>query len=182
MKIKGLRYFVIFFSIIVILLTNNSLAVAQPKDESSRKGLIHLQFSLTISWNASETEQPISPGQIRVVTLDVAYTVNKALLGGFLLHLLEGRSFPIQLSIEDKPDWCEAWLVPETMTGVVDSEEIGIRNSLLCIHVNEDAPTNHTIGEIGIQCKIDDMKGPFKILTLIGGFEQFQTLYFMTGP
>jgi hypothetical protein len=181
MKIRGLRNICTVFLIIFVLFSSTSLVGAQPQEKSSRKGFIHLQFSITISWNANETEQPISPGETREVTLDVVYTVNKGLLGGLILRLLEGRSFSIQLSIEEKHEWCEAWVNPENMTGVVNPD-IGIQNSSLFIHVNEEAPTNYTIGEIRIQCKIDNMKGPFKILTLIGGFEKICTLNFITGP
>jgi len=181
MKIKGARNIFIVFLIIFALICSNSSVVAQLQKESPIKGLIPLQFSLTVSWNGSQTAQPFSPGETREVILDVAYTVNKGLLGGLLLHLLKGKSFSIQLSIEEKPDWCDAWFIPETMTGVV-THDIGKQNSSLFIHVNEDAPTNHTIGELKIRCAIDDMKGPFKIFTLIQGFEQIFSLLFITGP
>jgi len=181
MKIKGARNIFIVFLIIFALICSNSSVVAQLQKESPIKGLIPLQFSLTVSWNGSQTAQPFSPGETREVILDVAYTVNKGLLGGLLLHLLKGKSFSIQLSIEEKPDWCDAWFIPETMTGVV-THDIGKQNSSLFIHVNEDAPTNHTIGELKSRCAIDDMKGPFKIFTLIQGFEQIFSLTFITGP
>ena len=182
MKIRGIRNTCSVFLIIFVLLSSNSFVFAQPQKESPNAGLIHLQFSITVAWNASQTSQPISPGETREVILDVAYTVNKGFLGGLLLRLLEGRSFPIQLSIEEKPDWCDAWLVPETMTGLVDSDEIGIQYSSLFIHLNEDAPTNYTIGVLEIRCFIENMKGPFKILTLIDGFEQIFNLHFITCP
>lgn len=181
MKIRRIRNTCSVFLIIFVLLSSTSFVVAQPLKES-RNGFFHLQFSLTISWNASQTEQPISPGETREVNINVHYTVNKGLLGGLLLRLLEGRSFSIQLSIEEKPDWCDAWLVPETMTGLVDSDEIGIQNSSLFIHLNEDAPTNYTIGVLEIRCFIENMKGPFKIFTLIQGFEQIFNIHFITGP
>ncbi len=182
MKIKGAKNIFIVFLIIFALLCNNSFVVAQPQKESPIKGLTPLQFSITVSWNGSQTSQPISPGETRDVILDVTYTVNKGLFGGLLLHLLKGKSFSIQLSIEEKPDWCDAWFIPETMTGVVNPKDVEIQNSSLFIHVNEDAPTNHTIGVLKIRCAIDDMKGPFKILTLIQGFEQIFSLLFITGP
>jgi len=181
MKIRGIRNTCSAFLIIFVLLSSNSFVVAQPQKESLNN-LFHLQFSLTVAWNGSQTSQPISPGETRVVILDVAYTVNKGLLGGLLLHLLKGKSFPIQLSIEEKPDWCDAWFVPVTLTGFINPGEIEIQNSSLFIHVNEDAPTNHTIGELKSRCAIDDMKGPFKIFTLIQGFEQIFSLTFITGP
>jgi len=182
MKIKGARNIFIVFLIIFALICSNSSVVAQPQKESPNADLFPLQFSITVSWNASQTSQPISPGETREVILDVAYTVNKGLLGGLLLSLLKGKSFSIQLSIEEKPDWCDAWFIPETMKGVVNPKEIEIQNSSLFIHLNEDAPTNHTIGELKSRCAIDDMKGPFKIFTLIQGFEQIFSLTFITGP
>jgi hypothetical protein len=150
MKIKGARNICIVFLIIFVLLSSNCFVVAKPQKES-RNGLIHLQFSLTVSWNTSQTAQPISPGETREVILDVAYTVNKGLLGGLLLRLLEGKSFSILLSVEEKPDWCKAWFVPVNLTCIVDPKVISIQNSSLFIHLSEDAPTNYTIGELKIR-------------------------------
>ena len=133
MKIKVVRDFCFVFLIIFVLFSSNSFVVAQPQKESPNAGLFPLQFSITVSWNASQTSQPISPGETREVILDVTYTVNKGLLGGLLLHLLKGKSFSIQLSIEEKPDWCDAWFVPVTLTGIVKPGEIEIQNSSLFI-------------------------------------------------
>ena len=181
MMVKGVRNFCYVLVTILILLCSNCFVVAQPQKES-RKGIIHLQFSTTVYWNTSRTSTPILPGETREVNITITYTVNRGAYGKLLLRLLEGRPFSIQLCIEERPDWCEAWFVPETLTGIVDSKEIKIQNSTLFIHLNEDAPTNHTIGELKNCCSIDDMKGPFKIFTLIDGFEQAFALPVMTGP
>jgi hypothetical protein len=181
MKIRGIRNTCSVFLIIFVLLSSNSFVVAQPQKES-RNRFIHLQFSTTVSWNNSQSSTPILPGETREVNITITYTVNRGAYGKLLLRLLEGRSFSIQLSIEEKPDWCEAWFVPVTLTGIVNPGEIGIQNSSLFIHLNEDAPTNYTIGVLEIRCFIENMKGPFKILTLIYGFEQICSLYFITSP
>jgi hypothetical protein len=181
MKIRGIRNTCSVFLIIFVLLSSYSFVVAQPQKES-RNRLIHLQFSTTVSWNASQSSTPILPGETREVNITITYTVNRGAYGKFLLRLLDGRSFSIQLAIEEKPVWCDAWFVPVTLTGIVNPREIEIQNSSLFIHLNEDAPTNHTIGELKNRCSIDDMKGPFKIFTLIDGFEQAFALPVMTGP
>jgi len=87
-----------------------------------------------------------------------------------LLQILEGRSFPILVSIEDKPDWCTARISPENITGVIMPDQILSDVSLLSIRLNEGAPLNHTVGFVKIRFTIDDMKGPFHILTLIQGY------------
>ena len=137
-------------------------------------------FVLNVSWG-NETGEPISPGETREVNITISYIVTRGLYGTLLLQILKGKSFPIQLSIEDKPDWCEAWILPENMIGVVAPGEVGVQYSSLFIRLNDDAPGNYTIGYVKICGTIKDMKGPFHIITLIQGFEHDYALNFQTG-
>jgi len=143
------------------------------------QSIFHLQFTLIVWWNGSQLTTPILPGEIREINLNLTYGVNKGLWGKLLLRFLEGRSFPIQILLDDKPDWCEAWVLPKNLTGLVPEGE---RYSSLCIKLNESAPGNYTLGVILLRATIEDMKGPFNIITLIQGFEQQFSLYFQTGP
>ena len=183
MKTRGMRIFFILCTVIVILLTNSSLAIAQPQDGYHTQGLFfNLQFVMTISWGANETQTPIHPGEARQVHLIVAHTVARGALGRMLLRLLEDRPFPIRLSIEDKPDWCTAHLSVENFIGVITPDEVQSINSVLFIQLSEDAPLNYTLGYVKIHGVIDHMKGPFNILTLIHGYETNVTLFFVTSP
>ena len=165
-----------------MLFLESSLASAQPQKCSQKQGLYGLQFVMTISWGANETQTPIHPGEIRQVPLRISYTVIRGVFGRMFLHLLEGRPFPLRLSIGDKPDWCSAQLSDENFIGVITPDEIQTVNSVLFIQLSEDALLNHTLGYVKLHGVIDDMKGPFNILTLIQGYETNVTLPFVTSP
>lgn len=163
-----------------MLFTSSPLALAQSSRSSHPGGFINnLQFVLNISFG-NETAQPISPGETREVTLNIYYLVTRGLFGRWLLQLLEGKPLLIQLSIEDKPDWCEAWLALENITGVISGEP-GYQYSSLFIHANE-SPGNYTLGVVKILGTIHDKKGPFQVFTLIKGFEHEFNGHFVTGP
>jgi hypothetical protein len=181
MKITRMKKYSLISVVIVILFTCIPSASAQSQDVHQPQGFFfNLQFVLTISWG-NETSTPISPGETRDVNLTITYTVTRGVYGRLLLKLLEGKSFPIQLSIEDKPDWCEAWVAPPNMTGVIP-DEVGYLYPSLFIHLYDDAPSNYTLGWVKMHCVADDMKGPFNIITLIQSYEQQFTISFVTGP
>jgi len=181
MKTRGMRNFFILFTIIVMLLLQSSLASAEPQNGYHKQGLFNLQFFVNISWG-NETQTPIQPRETREVHLIITYGVLHGVFGRMLLQILEGRSFPIRVSIEDKPDWCTAWISLENITGVIMPNQILSDVSLLSIRLNEGAPLNHTLGIVKIRFTIDDMKGPFHILTFIEGYEQHVQLAFTTSP
>ena len=165
-----------------MLLLNNCLASAQPQKGSQKQGLYGLQFVMIISWGANETQTPIHPGELRQVPLIVTYTVVRGVFGRIFLHLLEGKPFSLRLSIGDKPDWCTALLSDENFIGVITPDEIQSVSSVLFIQLGEDAPLNYTLGYVKLHGVIDDMKGPFNILTLIQGYETNVKLPFVTSP
>jgi hypothetical protein len=182
LKTRGTKIFFILCTVIVIILTNSSTALAKPQNGYRPQGLFNLQFVLNVSWPGNETSEPISPGETRDVNITISYLVTRGLYGTLLLQLLKGKSFPIQLSIEDKPDWCEAWTLPENMTGVIAPDEVGVQYSSLFIHLNDDAPSNYTLGYVKIRCIAEDKKGPFNIFTLVHGYDNDFTISFITGP
>ena len=181
MKKRGMRIFFISCTIIVILLTNSSLVLAQLQSGYHPGCFFNLQFVMNLSWG-NETAEPISPGETREVHLTISSTVTRGAYGRILLQILEGGTYPIQLSVEDKPDWCIAWTSQENFTGIIVPDEMCTQNTLLYIHLNDDAPSNYTLGWVKLRCTINDKKGPFNILTLIHGYENTFTLSFITGP
>jgi len=144
--------------------------------------IFHLQFALTISWQGNATHTPISNGETRQVNITIGYTVTRGAFGKFLLRLLEGRSFTIRLSIEDTPEWCEPWFTQENFTGVVQLDENEHTTTSLFIHVNDDAPNDYSQGWVKAHAWIEDLKGPFRIFTLILGYEKQFTISFVNGP
>src|SRR4030042_1130719 len=180
MKKKEMKKVLLLFTIIVMLLLQSSLISAQPQKEYQQQGLFGLQFVMTISWGANQTQGPIHPGEIRTVGVHVAYSVVRGAFGNLLLHLLEGRPFPLRLSIVAKPDWCTAQLSIEGFIGVIQPDMIQEVFSVLYIQLSENAPLNHTLGYVKIHGAIESIKGPFNILTIIQGYDINATVSFVT--
>lgn len=181
MKIKRIRNLGVLCTIIGILLANTCVASAKPEQKPHNNSLFNLQFVMNIRWG-NETDTPISPGELREVNLTISYTVVRGALGRMILLLLEGSAFPLRLTIGDKPDWCSAQLAQEQFMGVIKNDQIQCLSSILFIQLSEEAPHNYTLGYVKIHGVIDDMKGPFNILTLINGYEQESIVSFVTGP
>jgi hypothetical protein len=177
-----MKKILILCAILAILLLQSSLASAQSQKDYHKQGLFGFQFAMTISWNANETQEPIHPGEVRAVRVYVAYSVVRGAFGNILLHLLEGRPFPLRLSIVDKPDWCTAQLSIEDFIGVIEPDMVQEVYSVLNIQLSEDAPLNHTLGYVKIHGSIESIKGPFNILTIIQGYDINATLSFVTSP
>jgi len=182
MKTRRMRNLLILWSVIVILFGSSFSAAAQPPSGYCPQGLFHLMFVINISWNASQLEEPITPGETREVNLTITYVVTYGLYGRLLLRLLEGKSFPLYLTILNTSKNCTVWITPENMTGFIDSDEVGYQQSSVFIHVNENASGNYSLGWVKIRGTIPDKKGPFNILTLIQGYENDFTLTFIFGP
>ena len=82
--------------------------------------LFNLQSSLTVSWNASETEQPLVPrGGTRTLALDITHTVNKGLLGAAVLQIYAGKQITIKIEILETPSWATATLSQGTVTATI---------------------------------------------------------------
>ncbi len=142
-------------------------------------GLFHLQYSLTVAWNGSQINTPISNGETRTVNMSVSSTVNKGLFGRYLLRLLEGTPYTIHLSVIETPDWCDPWFTAENLTAVIHPGEIETSEAVLCIHVQDDAPRNYTMGWVDMRASVEPLIGPFHLFTLIHGFEQNFTITFI---
>jgi hypothetical protein len=181
MKTKVMRNLIIVCIILFVLLSNISFALAQSKQDTKNQGLINLQFVMFIHWQGNDTNEPIHPGELRIVHINITYLETQGFFGGILLRLLQGKTFPMRLSIVDKPEWCTAQIIPENFTGIIEPEKQNV-NTFLSIRLNDDAPLNHTLGQIKFTGVIDDMKGPFNILTLVHGYENTCTIAFVTSP
>jgi hypothetical protein len=180
MRVKGLRKICIVFLVIGVYLSGTSLGEAQPVAEKHPNDFFSLQFVLTISWPAIDLEEPISPGETREVHLTISSTVVHGVFGKLLLRILKGTTFLIQLAIAEKSEWCTVLLSQEYLTGFINPDEVIEQNTLLYIHLNDDAPTNYTLGFVRIQGNAFDKKGPLNIFTLIHGYENTFTVTFFS--
>jgi hypothetical protein len=179
MKTTRMKNFSVLFVIIVIVFSSSPKVVAQSQNDYHPQGIFNLSFYILIL--ADSIDEPILPGETREVNVSITYGINTGGLFSILLfQLLEGKSFPIHLSIVEKSDWCEVWSLPGNITGIV-SDSPRYQNSSFFLHVNDDAQGNYSYGYVKIRGTIESMKGPFNILTLINGFETHFVIEFTPG-
>ncbi len=146
-----------------------------------QKSIFHLQYVLTVSWDDTPIRTPLLNGETRKINFTLKYGVTRGAYGKFLLRLLEGRPFTIHLSVENTPDWCDAWFTLVNVSGIVLYDDEVHANTSLSIHVYDDAPGNDTQGWVMASASVECMKGPFHLLTLIHGFKQDFTIAFLNG-
>jgi len=103
--------------------------------------LVNLSSYVDVSWGGNETTKPIVPrGEMRQLTLNLRYGVNRGALPSQLLFMLyQGRQVNIKLETLETPTWCTATLKSGTITTVVSSEEKEL-STVLTLRVDENAP------------------------------------------
>jgi hypothetical protein len=132
---------------------------------------LNLQSSLTVSWNANETQQPLVPrGGTRTLTLDITHTVNKGLLGAGILKAYTGYQITIKIEILSTPTWATATLSQGTVTATINPTTPQTLHTALTLAVSENAPA-FGVGEVRL--KATALKAG-----LIQGFEQDFALNF----
>jgi len=176
---KGVSFVIVVLIILPCILSVSAKHENAPINNGS---IFNFQSILSIGWSGNDTAEPIRPGEVREVSLDIFYVV----VGGCYFwkifdFFLEGREMTITLSIDDKSEWCTAHVEPGILTGTVSSD-MQYTSSLLTIQLNEGAPLNYSLGYVKIRGVIEDMKGPFRMLTIIEGFNQRVTCDFVTAP
>lgn len=181
MKKRGMTYRFIVPVVLVLLFAQSPLVFAQPQSLSHPGCLFNLQFVTVVSWG-NETDEPIAPGETREVRLSISSMVTHGAYGRILLHLLEGSTYQIHLTVVEKPEWCTAWTFVENLTAVIIPDEITTQDTLLSIHPADDAPGNYTLGWVKLRCAINEKRGPFNVFTLVQGYENVFTLTFCTSP
>jgi len=111
----------------------------------------NLQSSLTVSWNASETEQPLVPrGGTRTLALDINHIVNKGLLGAAILKAYTGYQITIQIEILSTPTWATASLSQGTVTATINPTTEQTLHTYLTLAVAENAPA-FGVGEVRLR-------------------------------
>lgn len=131
----------------------------------------NLQSSLTVSWNASETTQPLVPrGGTRTLALDITHTVNKGLLGAAVLQMYTGKQITIKIEILETPSWATASLSQGTVTATINPGTVQTLQTYLTIAVAENAPA---FGVGAVRLRATALKAG-----LVQSFEQDFTLNF----
>jgi hypothetical protein len=54
------------------------------------------------------------------------------------------------------PEWSTAGTFQENFIGIITSDEIWVQDTLVYIHLNDDAPSNSTFGFVKLRCAIND--------------------------
>ncbi|MCX6671768.1 MAG: hypothetical protein NTX92_07600 [Euryarchaeota archaeon] len=133
--------------------------------------LFNLQSSLTVSWNASETTQPLVPrGGTRTLAIDITHIVNKGLLGAAVLQLYTGKQVTIKIEILETPSWATASLSQGTVTATINPGTVQTLQTYLTIAVAENAPA---FGVGAVRLRATALKAG-----LVQSFEQDFTLNF----
>jgi hypothetical protein len=149
-----------------IILISVIIAITPP---TSAGIFINLQSSVTVSWNSSETQQPLVPrGGARTIALDITHTVNKGLLGSAILQAYAGKMITIKIEILQTESWATATLSQGTVTASIGSEQV--LHTMLTLAVDENAPAL-SVGVVSLRATA--LKAG-----LIQGFEQDFALYF----
>lgn len=111
----------------------------------------NLQSSLTVSWNTSETQQPLVPrGGTRQLTLDITHMVNKGVLGSAILRAYTGKQITIKIEILSTPTWATASLSQGTVTATIDPTTLQTLHTALTLAVAENAPA-FGVGEVKLR-------------------------------
>ena len=174
---KGVAFVIV---VLIILPCISSVSAKHENAPINNGSIFNFQSVLHISWSGNDTDEPIRPGEVREVHLEIFYFVARGVFWKIPFHFLEGREMTITLSIDDKSEWCTAHVEPGILTGTVSSD-VQYTSSLLTIQLNEGAPPG-SLGYVKIRGIIEDMKGPFRMLTIIEGFNQRFTCHFVTAP
>ena len=103
--------------------------------------IFNLQSSLTVSWDAKETEQPLVPrGGTRALNINITHTVNKGFFGAGIIQVYSGKQITIEIEIVSVPTWATATLSQGTVVATIKPNEQTTLHTQLTLAVAENAP------------------------------------------
>lgn len=135
---------------------------------------------ILVSWDASETEEPIMPrGSLRVLHLDISFGVTYGVLGRLVYFLFRNQPVIITVEIEDTPDWCIATLSQGTVQCTIPAREDSYTtvHTQCAIQVSDDAPAFAPC-PIKIRTTVQPFYGPFGLLSFLRGVTREDTVTF----
>ena len=163
-------------AILIIGLTFTPTSISQlektTKDNNNTndRGPFTLQGDIKVNYNASELSEKIPPlGGYKLVHLNVSYKVT-GLLANALVPFIKRlwSHMPIELSIEDVPEWADIFIVPDVVYPEIDARW-KTDGALLFISVqNTTAPANiPNIIQLCLEPQYEYLRGPLGIITLV---------------
>jgi hypothetical protein len=142
-----------------------------------------LDSIIQLSWNASETEEPLEPGGApRSINITVTYHILvSTFIGKFILRycLLTHQYVTVSLGIGDIPSWCTASLSNHELRYLITGNESS-QLITLTVAVDEHAPA-YGLCRVPIHASVDTLHGPFGFLPFINEYNLTSFLYFQPG-
>jgi hypothetical protein len=142
-----------------------------------------LDSVIQLSWNASETEEPLEPGGApRSINITVTYrTLVSTFIGDFILFYcrLTQRYITVSLEIGEIPSWCNASLSTPELSYLITRNESS-QLITLTVAVDEHAPADVSC-RVPIDASVDALHGPFGFLPFVNEYNLTSILYFRPG-
>lgn len=142
-----------------------------------------LMSNVVVSWDANVTKEPIIPrGEIRVVALNIMFSVMWGFGGRLINRLLRYHPVIIKVKVVDTPEWSVATLSQGTLQGVIPERE-GISYQVgtqLAVQVDDVAPA-FQVFPVTIETTVEPLLGPLGLFPLLRGTTQVVHVTFIVG-
>ncbi len=142
-----------------------------------------LDSVIYLSWNWSETEEPLEPGGAsRSINITVTYrSLVSTFIGDFILLYcrLTHQYITVSLEIGEIASWCTASLSTHELRYLITGNESS-QFITLTVAVDEHAPS-YGLCEVPIDASVDTLHGPFGFLPFVKAYNLTRSLYFQPG-
>jgi hypothetical protein len=128
-----------------------------------------VQSYLDLDYNTSTVPELIRPeSEIVRIEINISYHV-QGLFARLLSILLKWEAIPIELMVEDVPDWCQATVFPTIVYGFIKTEPL-LNKVVLTVSVYPNAPAYEPFN-LTVRATASPFTGPLGLFTLIDGAE-----------
>lgn len=138
--------------------------------------------TVVVSWDANVTEEPLIPrGEIRVVPLQVSFSIMYGVFGRLIHLLFRNQLVTVKLSIVEMPEWCTAVIAQGTLSILMppDKDTVMTAGTYLSVAVEDQAPA-FELCPVKIQLTVKPRHGPFGFIPLLQGTTQdFHVTFFV---
>jgi len=130
-----------------------------------------LQGNIELTYDLDDIPNTIRPeSDIARVDLYINYFAS-GIGSKFLVPFLQPRTVPIELSIEDTPEWCHVSVSPGVVYPHLDIKKAETpEHAIVTISLTPNAPAFQT-HSIFVKAKASSVKGPFRIINIIASAE-----------
>lgn len=142
------------------------------------KAILASSSIINISFDEDAKKEEVIPNvDSTEIQLNVSYQI-VGLLAGWHTKVFKNRDIKIELTIIEKPEWCEATISESKISTTPATTEP--KTSILSISVNENAPAL-TLETVRIQATCPAIKGLFGIITKVTGSNETFEIPFTVG-